>query len=160
MSVLVVGSVALDTVETPYGREREVLGGSATYFSVACSRFAPVKLVGVVGDDFPSSSRSLLESRGVDLAGLEVVPGRTLRWGGAYRNDMNEAVTDFIHLNVFENYHPRLPEEYRDSEYVFLANIGPDLQIEVLDQISSPRLVVGDTMNFWLENTLDRVREM
>lgn len=160
MSVLVVGSVALDTVETPAGKRKEILGGSATYFSCACSYFAPVNLVAVVGEDFPPEARKLLEERGVELEGLQVNPGRTFRWGGSYRGDMNEAQTDFTDLNVFENFHPRIPPSYRESEYVFLANIDPDLQLEVLSQMKKPRLVVGDTMNLWIDLKPDRVREV
>ncbi len=160
MSVLVVGSVALDTVETPAGKRKEILGGSATYFSCACSYFAPVNLVAVVGDDFPPEDRALLEEREVDLAGLQVSPGRTFRWGGSYRGDMNEARTDFTDLNVFEDFHPQIPPSYRESEYVFLANIEPDLQLEVLAQIEKPRLVVGDTMNLWIDLKPERVREV
>jgi len=150
MNVLAVGSVALDTVETPFGRREEILGGSATYFSYACSFFAPVNLVAVVGEDFPPEYRAALEKRGIDLAGLEVRPGRTFRWGGSYRYDMNEAETEFTSLNVFEGYHPRIPADYRRSGYVFLANIDPHLQLEVLEQVRRPRLVVGDTMNLWI----------
>jgi len=160
MNVLVVGSVALDTVETPHGRQVETLGGSASYFAVSCSHFNPVRLVGVVGEDFPDSCRQQLEREGIDLAGLQVSRGKTFRWGGAYRHDMNEAVTDFTHLNVFEEFHPLLPEAYRDSDCVFLANIDPELQLEVLEQVKRPRLVAGDTMNLWLELKPDLVREV
>ena len=160
MAVLVVGSVALDTVETPAGKREEILGGSATYFSCACSYFAPVNLVAVVGEDFPPAHRELLEERDVNLEGLQVSPGRTFRWGGSYRGDMNEARTDFTDLNVFENFHPQIPSSYRESEYVFLANIEPELQLEVLSQIEKPRLVVGDTMNLWIDLKPERVREV
>ncbi len=160
MSVLVVGSVAFDTVATPFGRREKILGGSATYFSYSCSFFAPVHLVAVVGEDFPRKHRELLEARGVNLDGLQVAPGKTFHWGGAYRYDMNEAETEFTDLNVFQDFHPRLPESCRTCEYVLLANIDPDLQLEVLDQVENPRLVVGDTMNLWIEIKKDRVTEV
>jgi sugar/nucleoside kinase (ribokinase family) len=160
MSVLVVGSVAFDTVATPFGRREKILGGSATYFSYSCSFFAPVYLVAVVGEDFPDGYRKLLEGKGINLDGLQVAPGKTFHWGGSYRYDMNEAETEFTDLNVFENFHPRLPESCRNCEYVLLANIDPDLQLEVLEQVEKPRLVVGDTMNLWIELKKKRVEEV
>ncbi len=160
MPVLVVGSVAFDTVTTPFGHRAKILGGSATYFSYSCSFFAPVCLVAVVGEDFPPEYRELLENKGVNLEGLQVSPGRTFHWGGAYRYDMNEAETEFTDLNVFEDFHPRLPESGRLCEYVLLANIDPDLQLEVLQQVKKPRLVVGDTMNLWIELKKERVKEV
>ncbi len=152
MSILVVGSVALDSIRTPFGEVEEILGGSATYFSVAASFFGDVRLVAVVGDDFPGEHVEFLRSRGVDTRGLRAVPGRTFRWKGYYTYDLNEAHTLDTQLNVFEDFEPEIPEEYRDSEYVFLANIDPELQLKVLEQVRSPRLVVCDTMNFWIEN--------
>lgn len=160
MSVLVVGSVAFDTVTTPFGKREKILGGSATYFSYSCSFFAPVHLVAVVGEDFPREHRKLLEDKGVNLDGLQVAPGKTFHWGGAYQYDMNEAETEFTDLNVFQDFHPRLPESCRSCEYVLLANIDPDLQLEVLDQVEKPRLVAGDTMNLWLELKKERVEEV
>jgi sugar/nucleoside kinase (ribokinase family) len=160
MSVLVVGSVALDTVETPHGKKEEALGGSAVYFSVSCANFAPVSLVAVVGKDFPAGYRAILEEKGVDLAGLQVVEGETFRWGGAYSRDMNEAVTRFTCLNVFQDFHPVLPALYAGSDFVFLANIAPELQLEVLSQVRRPRLRVGDTMNLWIECKRDKVIEV
>lgn len=160
MGVLVVGSVALDTVETPCGKRKEILGGSATFFSYTCSYFAPVSLVGVVGDDFPPAYRRLLEERGVNLLGLQTRPGKTFRWGGAYRYDMNRAETKFTQLNVFEDFHPRVPPSLRDSAYVFLANIDPRLQLEVLACLKKPRLVIGDTMNHWIDLKKDKVLEV
>ncbi|PYT08036.1 MAG: sugar kinase [Acidobacteria bacterium] len=150
MAVLVVGSVALDSVRTPFGERREVLGGSATYFSVAASFFTPVKLVAVVGEDFADEHRRLLTERGIDLSGLQAAPGRTFRWKGEYGYDLNVARTLRTELNVFAGFRPSLPEHYRDCEYVFLANIDPDLQREVLEQVRSPRLVACDTMDFWI----------
>jgi sugar/nucleoside kinase (ribokinase family) len=149
-SVLVVGSVALDSVETPNGRREEILGGSASYFSLAARLFCPVFLVAVVGQDFPEAHVRLLDQRGVDLRGLDKAEGRTFRWRGRYTEDMNTVETLATELNVFENFHPEVPAEYRDAEYVFLANIDPDLQQEVRTQISRPRVVVLDTMDFWI----------
>lgn len=152
MSILVVGSVALDSVRTPFGEVEEVLGGSATYFSVSASFFGPVRMVAVVGDDFPQEHLEFLRSRGVDLRGLMRAPGKTFRWKGYYEYDLNDAHTLETQLNVFQDFDPRLPEEYRDSDYVFLGNIDPSLQLRVLEQVHSPRLTVCDTMNFWIEN--------
>jgi len=150
-SVLIVGSVALDTVETPFGIKNDMLGGSATYFSMAASHFSPVRMVAVVGSDFPQNSRDLLQSKNIDLKGLQVVEGRTFRWSGEYKGSMNEAITRDTQLNVFEGFQPVLPEEYIDSKWVFLGNIDPVLQYEVLTQIKAPELVALDTMNFWIE---------
>jgi sugar/nucleoside kinase (ribokinase family) len=151
MSILVVGSVALDSVETPFGAVGEALGGSATYFSIAASLYAKVKLVAVVGSDFPSRHVELLEQAGVDLTGLQIRDGRTFRWAGRYEFDLNTAHTIDTQLNVFATFHPVLPEAHKDSSYVFLANIDPDLQYEVLQQVKGARLKVMDTMNFWIE---------
>ncbi len=151
MSLLVVGSVALDTVETPFGLVNEALGGSATYFSTAASFFTPVKLVAVVGQDFPDHHLSFLRQRQVDLAGLQIAPGRTFRWSGYYEYDMNSAHTRDTQLNVFASFHPQLPEAYSSCPFVFLANIDPELQMEVLQQVGKPRLVALDTMNYWIE---------
>ncbi len=150
MSLLVVGSIAYDTVETPFGKVEDSLGGSALYFSAAASLFGPVNVVGVVGSDFDASKISFLKKRGVNLDGLYMESGKTFRWGGRYYEDMNKRETLFTYLNVFERFQPRIPEEYRHSEYVFLANIDPELQLKVLEQIQKPKLVVLDTMNFWI----------
>lgn len=150
MDVLVVGSVAFDTVETPFGRGDEVLGGSATYFSTSASFFTGVRLVAVVGEDFPAAHRDFLASRNIDLAGLQVAPGETFRWSGRYGFDLNEAHTLETHLNVFQDFRPELPEHFRDSEILFLGNIDPELQLEVVRQVRRPRLVACDTMNFWI----------
>ncbi len=159
MSILVVGSVALDSIRTPFGEVEEILGGSATYFSVAASFFGDVRLVAVVGEDFPSEHVDFLRSRGVDTRGLRCLPGRTFRWKGYYTYDLNEAHTLDTQLNVFEDFDPEIPEEYKDSEFVFLANIDPRLQLKVLEQVRSPRLVVCDTMNFWIENKREDLLE-
>lgn len=159
MNTLVVGSVAFDSVETPFGKADGALGGSAIYFSAAASYFAPVRLVAVVGEDFSKNKLEFLTRRNVDFDGLEVKPGETFRWGGKYGFDLNTRETLFTHLNVFENFDPVIPEEYKDSKYIFLANIAPELQLDVLKQISSPKLVALDTMNFWIEGSLPALRE-
>jgi len=150
MSVLVVGSVAFDSVKTPFGQVEEVLGGSGTYFSTSASFFTDVKMVAVVGEDFPAEHLDFLRSRKIDLEGLKTAQGRTFRWKGRYDYDLNEAHTLETHLNVFETFQPELPPGYRDAEYVFLANIDPELQLEVLNQVRNPKLVACDTMNFWI----------
>jgi sugar/nucleoside kinase (ribokinase family) len=153
MSVLVVGSVALDDVEAPAGRVKGVLGGAASYFSVAARYFSPVSIVGVVGTDFPTEHVEFLEGRGVDVRGLVRTEGRTFRWGGRYLDSLNERETLFTDLGVFEGFQPALPEALRDAPFVFLANIHPALQQDVLDQARAPRFSAMDTMNFWIEST-------
>ena len=155
MDILVVGSVAFDSVETPFGQGDEVLGGSATYFSTAASFFTGVRLVAVVGEDFPAEHRTFLAGRNIDLSGLQVASGRTFRWKGRYGFDLSEAQTLETHLNVFEGFQPQLPETFRDSEVVFLANIDPELQLEVVRQVRRPRLIACDTMNFWIGGKRD-----
>ncbi|HEV8661856.1 MAG TPA: PfkB family carbohydrate kinase [Candidatus Methylomirabilis sp.] len=159
MKILVVGSVAYDTVRTPFGEVSEVLGGSAAYFAVAAAFFADVRLVAVVGEDFAEEHLELLRERHVDLEGLSRVPGRTFRWRGEYGFDLNEAKTLETHLNVFAAFRPRIPPAYRESEIVFLANIDPDLQREVLGQVAAPKLVAADTMNFWITGKPEALRE-
>ena len=153
MSLLVVGSLGIDTIETPFGRVENVLGGSASYISIAASYFVtPVRLVGVVGQDFPKENIDFFESRDVDLEGLQVVKdGKTFRWGGRYHYDLNTRETLFTDLNVFEHFNPIIPSSYRKSTYVCLGNIDPVLQKRVLEQIEKPRLVIGDTMDFWIK---------
>ena len=153
MSLLVVGSVALDTVETPFGSVKDALGGSAIYISAAASYFtSPVRLVGVVGDDFPKEHIQFLESRQIDIDGLQIVRGKkTFRWGGKYHYDLNVRDTLFTELNVFKDFDPVIPSTYKTSSYVCLGNIDPLLQRKILRQINRPRLVVGDTMNYWIE---------
>jgi sugar/nucleoside kinase (ribokinase family) len=159
MSILVVGSVALDSVRTPFGEVEEVLGGSAMFFSVAASFFGKVRMVAVVGEDFPEEHVSFLASRDVDMRGLRRMPGETFRWKGYYEYDLNDAHTLDTQLNVFEEFDPDIPDEYRDSDYVFLANIHPGLQLKVLEQVRSPRLTICDTMNYWIENERERLVE-
>ena len=158
--VLVVGSVALDTVETPFGRVENELGGAATYSAVAASFFAPVRMVAVVGEDFPAEHLGALAARGVDLRGVERAEGLTFRWAGRYEGDMSQAHTLATHLNVFERFQPVLPEAYRATPYLFLANIDPGLQLNVLDQITEPRLVQCDTMNYWITGRQERLLDV
>lgn len=161
MSLLVVGSVALDTIETPFGRADDALGGSATYISTAASYlYAPVRVVGVVGGDFPRKDIEFLESRTIDLEGLQVVEsGKTFRWGGRYHYDLNVRDTLYTQLNVFEAFNPVVPETYRKSRYVCLGNIDPVLQRRVIEQVVNPAMVIGDTMNFWIERKNKELRE-
>jgi len=151
VSILVVGSVAYDSVETPFGLRERILGGSATYFSTCASFFSDVSLVAVVGEDFAAEDRSFLESRGVNLDGLVTETGETFHWKGRYEGDMNEAQTLDTRLNVFETFSPDLPPAYRSISTLFLANIDPELQLQVLDQMEQPSVVAMDTMNFWIE---------
>jgi sugar/nucleoside kinase (ribokinase family) len=160
MSVLVVGSVALDTIENQFGKVDDSPGGSALYFSSAASFFSPVNVVGVVGTDFDFAIIDFLKNRNVDLNGIYVEEGKTFRWGGIYHLDINKRDTTFTKLNVFQNFKPTIPKSYQNSEYIFLANIDPELQLQVLDQINNPRLVVLDTMNFWISSKKDIVQEV
>lgn len=153
MSALVVGSVALDTVITPFGRADEALGGSASFFAVAARLFTPVNLVAVVGEDFPAEHVALLKGRGVDVEGLCTAPGRTFRWAGEYGYDLNSRTTLDTQLNVFADFDPVIPPAYREPRFLFLANIDPTLQRKVLDQVKRPEMVLMDTMNFWIEGT-------
>jgi sugar/nucleoside kinase (ribokinase family) len=152
MSVLVVGSVALDSVETPFGKADEVLGGSATMFASSACHFGPVQLVGVVGSDYPLHKLDPLRERGVDLAGLERAEGESFRWRARYRHDLNSAETLETRLGVFSHFRPQIPEAFRNAPYVFLGNIDPRLQLDVLRQVARPKLVACDTMNFWIES--------
>jgi sugar/nucleoside kinase (ribokinase family) len=151
MSVVIVGSVALDTVQTPVETHADLLGGSASYASVAASFFAPVKLVGVVGTDFPKKFTRLLRKRGIDLAGLQVAEGKTFRWSGVYEWDYNTRRTLSVALNVFEQFNPTLPASYANAPFVMLGNIHPSLQHRVLDQMRRPKFILCDTMDLWIE---------
>jgi sugar/nucleoside kinase (ribokinase family) len=155
---LVVGSVAFDSVQTPFGAVEEVLGGSASYFAVAASYFTPVRMVGVVGEDFPATYEALFARHSIDTTGLTRQAGRTFRWRGAYGYDLNEAQTLETHLNVFATFQPTLPPAYRATPYVFLANIDPELQRSVLEQIEAPKFVACDTMNFWIDGKLEALK--
>lgn len=150
MSILVVGSVAFDTLKTPFGERTKILGGAATYFSLSASYFAPVRVVGIVGEDFTAEHEAVLTKRGIDTRGIERAPGKTFHWGGEYGENLNEAKTNFTDLNVFENFAPKIPAAYQDSEVLFLANIQPELQLDVRRKMPNVSLVGGDTMNLWI----------
>jgi sugar/nucleoside kinase (ribokinase family) len=152
MSIVVVGSVAFDTVETPSGRIERCVAGAATYFSLAASYFTPVRVIGVVGEDFGPEHEAILTRRGVDTSGLEHVTGKSFFWQGSYLKNLNEAQTLATELNVFQNFSPKIPESYRNSEYLFLANIDPVLQEEVRSKMPDVRMVCGDTMNYWIND--------
>jgi len=160
MSIVVVGSVALDSVETPHGKVQNALGGSATYFSVSASFFTnDVKLVAVIGEDFPNEHIEFLKSRGIDLEGLEQVKGKTFRWAGRYGANLSGAETLATELNVFESFSPKIPDSYKSAEYVFLANINPELQLDVLRQMKNAKLIVCDTMNLWIAERKEKLFE-
>lgn len=160
MSLLVVGSVAFDAMESPYGKVDRAVGGAATYFAVAASFFTHVNLVGIVGDDFTEVDAQIFHGRTINLDGLERASGKTFFWAGRYSQNLNERVTLATELNVFAEFRPKLPEKYRSSEYVFLANIAPDLQRQVLQQVNKkPMLAAMDTMNYWIERTNAELRE-
>ena len=160
MPVLVVGSVALDSVETPFGKAENVIGGSGTFFSAAASLLSPVQLVGVVGDDYPMAQLEPLKQRGVDMAGLEQAKGESFRWRGRYRHDLNSAETLETRLGVFSHFSPKIPEQFKSAPFVFLANIDPRLQLDVLNQVRRPKLVACDTMNFWIESRRPDIVEL
>jgi sugar/nucleoside kinase (ribokinase family) len=160
VSLLVVGSVAFDALESPYGKVERTVGGAATYFAVAASFFAPVSLVAIVGEDFTAKDEAVFRGRHIDTEGLERAAGKTFFWAGRYSENLNERVTLATDLNVFAGFKPRLPEKYRASKYVFLANIAPDLQRDVLKQVKGrPKLAALDTMNYWIERTPTELRE-
>lgn len=160
MSVLVVGSVALDSVETPFGKAEDVLGGSATFFSAAASHLTKVSVVGVVGSDYPIEKLEPLKTRGVDFSGLERADGDSFRWRGRYRHDLNSAETLETHLGVFSHFSPKIPDKLRSSPYLFLGNIDPRLQLDVLGQVAKPKLVACDTMNFWIQSRRPELLEL
>ena len=158
--ILVVGSLAYDSITTPHGSVERTLGGSANYFSLAASLYSKVRVVGVVGEDYASTDLEMLTKRGVDVRGLQKQKGKTFHWKGQYKDDMNEAITLATDLNVFEYFNPEIPAEYRDSGYVFLANIDPILQLRVLEQIAKPKMVASDTMNFWISSKLPELKKV
>ena len=160
MSIVVVGSMAFDTVKTPYGEVDDALGGAATYFALAASYFCPVRVVAVIGDDFAEEHLELLRRHGVETDGVERAAGKSFRWGGEYSWNLNERTTLFTELNVFEDFDPKLPPDYRQSPFVFLANIDPQLQKSVLEQVDDPELVACDTMNFWIEGKPDELHDL
>ncbi len=159
-NLIVVGSVAYDSIETNARAEKDVLGGSGTYFSLASQILSPTGIVAVIGDDFKAEHKSLLANRGVDLAGLVTEAGETFRWGGKYDDDLKERETLFTLLNVFADFSPKLPESYKSAPYIFLANIDPDLQLDVLKQCTAPKFVALDTMNFWIQGKLDSLLQL
>lgn len=158
--ILVVGSLAYDSIKTPSGSVSRTLGGSANYFSLAASLLAPVRVVGVIGDDYVDADKNLLLQRRVDLSGLEKVHGKTFHWEGFYDTNLNEAQTLKTELNVFESFSPKLPAQFKDSEFVFLANIAPELQLQVLEQVSRPKFVGMDTMNYWITSKKPALHEV
>ncbi|MDD2500682.1 MAG: PfkB family carbohydrate kinase [Geobacter sp.] len=160
MGIVVVGTVAFDTVETPFGKGENVLGGSATYFSTSASFFSDVSLVAVVGEDFPEEHVNFLKSREIDLQGLQRIPGKTFHWTGKYGYDLNEAQTLDTQLNVLLDFKPELPAAYRSTDVLFLANIDPELQLQVLDQVEKPRLTACDSMNFWISSKPEALKEV
>lgn len=160
MPILCVGSVALDSVETPFGKASRVLGGSAVYFSAAATLFNPVQVVGVVGDDYPLDDLGFLAGRGADLSGIEKSPGESFLWVGRYHHDLNTRDTLETRLGVFAEFQPKIPESFRDARYVFLGNIDPVLQLDVLDQVEAPDVVACDTMNYWIEGSRDSLLEL
>ena len=159
MSIVAVGSIAFDSIASPSGRVESVLGGSATYFSLAASYFTEVRVVGIVGEDFTAEHEDVLKKRGVDTRGIEHAKGKTFRWGGQYLSNLNEAKTDFTDLNVFERFQPHIPREYADSEFLFLGNIQPDLQRAVRQEMDAVRLTGGDTMNYWIKGARKELLE-
>jgi sugar/nucleoside kinase (ribokinase family) len=160
MSLLVVGSMAFDSIKSPFGEVERVVGGSATYFSIAASYFTPVRLVSVVGRDFPKATIEKLGARGIDLQGLTVADGDTFHWKGYYEYDLNTAHTVRTDLNVFKDFAPALPVEWRETPFVFLGNIDPRLQLDIMAQVRQPRIVALDTMNFWIEKSPQLLREV
>jgi len=160
MSLLVVGSMAFDSIKSPFGEVEKVVGGSATYFSLAASYLSPVRLVSVVGKDFPHEVLEMLAARSIDTSGLKIADGKTFRWKGYYEYDLNTAHTVKTDLNVFQNFAPVLPDSFRDSPYVFLGNIDPRLQLDILRQVRKPRLVALDTMNYWIEKSPGPLRDV
>lgn len=161
MSLLVTGSIGIDTIKTPHGISEKCLGGSSIYFSMAASFFCPVRFVGVVGDDCPFDLPQVFDGREVDLQGLEVRAGsKTFVWHGTYHEDMNDRTTDHVELNVLQEAPPKVPEAFRDSQFVFLANTAPALQLELLGQVAKPTFVAADTMNLWIDNNLDDLKQL
>jgi len=160
MTILIVGSIALDTIETPVGKVVEALGGAAVYSAVSARFFSPVKIIGVVGEDFPETYLKILTQQNIDLKGLVKLPGKTFRWEGKYLEDFNQRETIKTELNVFEKFKPELNDDHKTTEYIFLANIHPELQMAVLKQVHSPKLIVCDTMNLWIKTARRELEEL
>jgi sugar/nucleoside kinase (ribokinase family) len=159
MSILAVGSLAFDTIKTPFGLVEKELGGSCTYFALSASYFTEVRVIGVVGEDFTAEHENVLKRRGVRLEGVERAPGKTFHWGGEYGENVNEAITKFTDLNVFQSFQPKIPKEFLDSKFLFLGNIQPTLQVDVRKQLGRDVVVAGDTMNYWINNTPGELAE-
>lgn len=159
-TILSLGSVSFDSIQTPSNSMAQVLGGSANYFSLSASFFTPVQVVSVVGKDFPSDHLSYLRSRGIDTQGIEIQEGKTFYWQGEYKDDYNEAITQKVELNVFKDFNPALPPSYCETEYIFLGNITPDLQIKTLDQIKKPKLIALDSMNIWITSAQSKLKQV
>jgi ribokinase len=160
MSVLIVGTIGLDTIETPFGQKKEILGGSAVHAGIAASFYSKTAIVGVTGSDFPKEYSDFLKSRNIDLDGIQVLPGKTFRWSGYYEYDMNQAHTRDTRLNVYTLFDPKIPENLKEAEFVFLANLDPELQLKVLDQLKCPKLVAMDTMDYWINNKRQVLHEV
>ncbi len=160
MTVLIVGSIGLDTIETPFGKKEGVLGGSAIHAGVASSFFSKTAVMGVAGSDFPKDYLDFLRSRGIDISGIQILPGETFRWSGYYEYDMNQAHTRDTKLNVYTLFDPKIPKHLKKTEFVFLANLDPDLQLKVLDQLERPKLVAMDTMDFWINNKREALHKV
>ncbi|MFH1347647.1 MAG: PfkB family carbohydrate kinase [Candidatus Margulisiibacteriota bacterium] len=160
MSVLIVGSIGLDTIETPFGKKKDILGGSAIHASVSSSFYTDTAMVGVAGSDFPKEHLEFLRSRNIDVSGIQILPGETFRWSGYYEYDMNQAHTRDTKLNVITQFDPKIPEKLADTEFVFLANLDPELQLKALKQIKKPKLVAMDTMDFWINNKREALHEV
>ncbi len=160
VNLIVVGSIALDTIATPKGKREMALGGSATYFSTVASYFTRVGLVGVAGKDFPKEHIDFVKTHGVDLEGFEQVDGKTFHWSGSYSEDFGDATTHATHLNVFEKFDPKIPDSYKKAPFVFLANIHPALQMKVIEQVDKPKLIALDTMNFWISGSLPELKKV
>ena len=160
MTLLIVGTIGLDTIETPFGKKPDILGGSVIYAGTSASFFAKSALVGVAGEDFPKEHLEFLKSKDIDTSGIQILPGQTFRWSGYYEYDMNQAHTRDTRLNLYTSFDPKVPDHLKKAEYVFLANLDPDLQLKVLDQLESPKFVAMDTMNFWIENKREKLIEV
>ncbi len=160
MALLAAGTVAYDSIESPYGNAPDMLGGSGTHFAASASLLTPTRIVAVVGQDFQMEELDFLKARGVDFSGLEVAEGKTFRWGGKYLDDVNQRETLYTDLNVLATFDPKVPAAFQDSPYVFLANLAPELQARVLDQVRDPKFVVMDTMNFWIDSAPDAVKDI
>jgi len=160
VSLLIVGSMALDSIRTPFGEKKDILGGSAVHAAVSSSFFTATAMIGPVGNDFPPEHLDFLKSRNIDLSALQKIDGATFRWGGFYEYDMNQAHTLETRLNILARFDPKIPEALREAPYVFLANLDPEIQLKVIDQLKKPKLLAADTMNFWIESKREALHEV